>query len=182
MTLNDFLELDKNFNEASFLTKVDNVFIKLFTAIMLNNLEEVRHFISDDIYNYYKNINMNFIEKNQRQMYEELNVKSSRINFIDKDDSKYIIYVDLDARYMDYILDLDTGNCILGDNTRRVEEHYQLKFIKNINVLKQDIIRKCSNCGGVIDVNDSGRCRYCRSIYDLERYDWILESIEKRLN
>jgi len=115
-------------------------------------------------------------------MYEELNVKSSRINFIDKDDSKYIIYVDLDARYMDYILDLDTGNCILGDNTRRVEEHYQLKFIKNINVLKQDIIRKCSNCGGVIDVNDSGRCRYCRSIYDLERYDWILESIEKRLN
>jgi len=61
MTLNDFLELDKNFNEASFLTKVDNVFIKLFTAIMLNNLEEVRHFISDDIYNYYKNINMNFI-------------------------------------------------------------------------------------------------------------------------
>lgn len=181
MTLIDFLNIDKDFNEAMFLTKVDNIFIKLFTGIMLNELEDVRHFISNNIYNYYKNINMQLLSKNQRQMYEELNVKNSKIISIKKDDLKYIIEVNLDARYMDYILDLETGNCICGDNTRRIEEHYCLTFVRNINVSKQNMIRKCSSCGAVIDVNDSGRCTYCHSIYNLDDYDWILDKIEKRL-
>ena len=36
------------FNEAMFKTKVDNIFVKLLTAVMKGKLEEVDHFISDE--------------------------------------------------------------------------------------------------------------------------------------
>ena len=54
----------QEFNEAIFKTKVDNIFVKLFTAIMKGNLTEVDHFISDNVYNKYNEYseinNMNY--------------------------------------------------------------------------------------------------------------------------
>lgn len=171
----------KEFNEAKFLSKVDNVFVKLFTAVMLDELDKVKHFISDSIYDDYKNRNIKLNNINRRQMYDEINVKSSRINDIKQEDNKYIIEVLLDARYMDYILDLNTGNKVSGDDTKRKDEKYKLIFKKDINALNQGEVRRCPGCGNPMDINNSGKCDYCRTIYNLEDYDWILDSIEKRL-
>lgn len=171
----------KDFNSAMFLSKIDNVFVKIFTAVMLDELEDVKHFMSDDVYNIFKNRNIQLNNKGQRQMYDEINVKSSSINSIKEDNNYYIIEVKLDARYMDYILDLNSGEKISGDDTRRIEVPYILTFKKNISSATQGIVRRCPGCGHPIDVNDSGKCEYCGSIYNLEDYDFILEKIEKRL-
>ena len=72
----------KDFNSAIFLSKVDNVFVKIFTAVMLDELEDVKHFMSDDVYNTFKNRNIDLNNRGQRQMYDEINVKSSSINSI----------------------------------------------------------------------------------------------------
>ena len=40
-----------DFNEAMFKTKVDNIFVKLYTCIMKGDLTDVKHFISKDLYN-----------------------------------------------------------------------------------------------------------------------------------
>ena len=45
----------QEFNEALFKTKIDNIFVKLFTAIMKGDLKKVDHFISDEVYNKYNN-------------------------------------------------------------------------------------------------------------------------------
>ena len=45
-----------DFNEAMFKTKVDNMFVKLLTAVMKGDLTEVDHFISDDGYHKYEDI------------------------------------------------------------------------------------------------------------------------------
>ena len=37
------------FNEAMFKTKVDNIFVKLFTSIMKGNLDDVKHFINGSV-------------------------------------------------------------------------------------------------------------------------------------
>ena len=37
------------FNEAMFKTKVDNIFIKLYTSIMKGDLSDVAHFIGDSL-------------------------------------------------------------------------------------------------------------------------------------
>ena len=61
MSIDEFIQIDKSFNEAMFLTKIDNVFVKLLTAAMLDEMDSVKHFISDDVYNIYKNQNNEYL-------------------------------------------------------------------------------------------------------------------------
>lgn len=178
MTIEELKKLDSTFSESMFLTKVDHIFIQLFTSIMLNELETVKHFITDDIYNRYKVMVDSFAEHNKRQMYDELNVKSSKIISIDEKDNKYFINVYLEARYMDYILDLNSGEKISGYDDHRIQVDYILEFVRNINVLSQGMVRKCPGCGANIDVNSSGKCEYCGAIYNQSDYDWVLNSIK----
>ena len=83
MRVSEFTNIDNTFNEAMFLTKVNNIFIKFFTSIMTDKLADVDHFIGDNVYNYGENILNKVRSKNYRQMYDELNVKNSRISNIE---------------------------------------------------------------------------------------------------
>ncbi len=165
------------FNEAMFKTKVDNIFVKLYTAIMKGNLEEVSHFISDDVREKFSSYLSTLNSKNERQMYDELNVKNTTILNRYTEDDKEIVEVELISRYMDYIIDKDTGKLITGDDTRRVEKRNILIFEKKINTKDLSLVRKCPGCGASISVNTSGKCEYCGSIFNLEDYDYILVSI-----
>ncbi len=178
MRVNEFVNIDNTFNEAMFLTKVNNIFIKFFSCIMSDKLSTVDHFISDNVYNYGENIISKVRDKNCRQMYDELNVKNSRINNIEVTDNEYIIDVYLEARYMDYIIDLNTGNVVSGNDSSRIEVDYNLRFVKKISSLEQGIARKCPACGAPMNVNKSGKCDYCGSIYNQEDYDFVLDDIK----
>lgn len=174
----EFSNIDKTFNEAMFMTKVNNIFIKFFTAIMMDNLVEVDHFIGDEVYNYGENILKSCRKNNYRQMYDELNVKSSRINSIEATDEAFIINVYLESRYMDYILDIDSGNLVSGNDSSRIQVDYMLTFIKKRNASNGGIAKKCPACGAPMDVNNKGLCEYCGAIYNQEDYDWVLEKLQ----
>ena len=144
---------------------------------MLDEMDTVKHFISEDIYNMYQSRVDSLNSLGHRQMYDELNVKTSRIRSIEVLDDKYVIIVDLQARYMDYILDLESGNKVSGNDSSRIEVGYTLKFVKDASATVQGMVRRCPGCGSPMDVNNDGKCSYCGGIYNLEDYDWILVSI-----
>ena len=178
MSIDELKKVDNTFDESTFYSKVNNVFIKLMTARMIGNLDDVKHFVSDELYK--EEVNRNLEHKNNgiKQMYDELNVKDSKITEIEVNDNVYTIKVFLQSRYMDYIIDLDSGNLVSGNDTSRIQRDYVLVFSKNKNALEQSSIRRCPGCGASIDVNSSGVCDYCGTTYNLEKYDWILNSIE----
>ena len=165
------------FNEAMFKTKVDNIFVKLLTAVMKENLEEVDHFISDDVYKKYNDYIINLKNNNERQIYDELNVKNTIILSRNIIEEKEIVEVEIISRYMDYIISNNTGDLIRGDDTKRIEKTYTLTFEKKLNTKEKSIVRKCPGCGASISVNTSGKCEYCGTIYNLEDYDYILTNI-----
>lgn len=167
----------EEFNEAMFKTKVDNVFVKLYTAIMKGNLDEVSHFISDEVQSKYNAYIENLNAKNLRQMYDELNVKNTKVLSREITAEKEVVKVELISRYMDYLIDKDTGNVVSGDDTRRVERTNYLTFEKKIGAKEIGLVRKCPGCGASLSVNTSGKCEYCGTIYNLEDYDYILVSI-----
>ena len=78
---------------------------------------------------------------------------------------------------MDYIINLDTGDTIRGDDTRRIEKTNILTFEKRLNTKNNNLVMKCPGCGASINVNNSGKCEYCDTIFDLEDYDYILVSL-----
>ena len=167
----------EDFNEAMFKTKVDNIFVKLYTCIMKGDLTDVRHFISEELYNNYINKINELISHNKRQMYDEINVKNTMIINRKILEDKEIIDVEIVSRYMDYIIDINTGDLISGDDTRRIERRNILGFEKKLNTKDFGIVRKCPGCGASINVNNTGKCEYCDTIFNLDDYDYILVSI-----
>ena len=110
------------FNEAMFKTKVDNIFVKLYTCIMKQDLSDVSHFIGDSLQNKIEEEINNLKNKNQRQIYDEINVKNTYIINRDINENKEVVTVEIISRYMDYIIDIDTGELVSGDDTRRIEK------------------------------------------------------------
>lgn len=165
-------------NEAMFKTKVDNIFVKVYTSIMKQDLSDVAHFIGDNLQNKLQIQIDNLKKRNQRQIYDELNVKNTYIlNRIIQND-KEVVVVELISRYMDYIIDMDTGDLVSGDDTRRIEKRNILTFEKKLSVKDIGIVRKCPGCGASISVNTSGKCEYCDTIFNQEDYDYVLVSID----
>ena len=168
------------FNEAMFKTKVDNIFVKLYTCIMKQDLSDVLHFISDDLEKHYNKIIEDLKSQKKRQMYDELNVRFTRIVDRQVKGNKEVVTVELTSRYMDYIIDMNTGDLISGNDNSRIEKVNTLVFEKSLDVKKIGIVRMCPGCGNSMSVNTSGVCDYCGAVFNQEDYDYVLTSIKVR--
>lgn len=164
----------EEFNESMFKTKVDNIFVKLYTCIMKEDLSDVAHFISAELQSELDTKIENLKSQNKRQIYDEINVKNT--NIIDRkiEEDKEIVEVEIISRYMDYIIDKNTGNTISGDDSRRIEKRNILIFEKKTNTKEIGLVRKCPGCGASISANTSGKCAYCDTIFNWEDYDYVL--------
>lgn len=175
--MEELIKIDPSFNEAMFITKVNNIFVMLYSSVMMDDLNKVRHFLSDELETRYENILKDLNRRNVRQMYDELNVKSTIIRDIIINDDSIKISVDLTSRYMDYLVDKTTNEFLSGFNDHRIMKLNKLEFTKKRGKNYQSSVQKCPGCGANIDVNSSGKCSYCGAIFDTENYDWILTSI-----
>ena len=165
------------FNEAMFKTKVDNIFVKIYTAITEQDLTEVEHFMSSSLKEQLEKKIDNLKSNQQREIYDEINVKDTAILKREIKDDKEIVTVKIISRYMDYIMDDNTGDTISGDDTRRIEKNNILTFEKSTNAKDIGLVRKCPGCGASISVNTTGKCEYCGTIFNQEDYDYVLVSI-----
>ncbi len=171
---------DSAFSEATFKSYVNNMFVKIFTAVMLDELESVKHFMSEDVYLQFRGQLDQLNQKNLRQMYDELNVKSTEIVDFQMKEGEYVVFVKLTSRYMDYLIKKDTGDFVQGNNQSRVQVEYFLTLTKKSTFLTQKAVRKCPGCGASISVNTNGICEYCGAVYNLVDYDYILTSIVRQ--
>ncbi len=164
--------------ESELISKFSNIYIMLLFGIMSNDIMRVKHFLSDEMYEKYQNIVDNNIKNKEIQMYDELNVKE--INIIDKTitDKYEEIKVKLIARYMDYVIDMETKKFKRGINTSRVETTNYLTFRKLLNANQKDFYT-CSSCGANLDINFTGICPYCKNVVSVEDSDYILVSLDK---
>ena len=175
--MNELINLDSTFTESSFKTKVDNIFVMLHMSLMTDNMRRVDHFINDEVYNEFNNRLTILNNNNERQMFDELNVKSTDIINIEILEDKFIITVRLVSRYMDYVVDKTTLKYKRGNNSSRIEKENILIFEKKRSAKIQRVVRFCTNCGHPMDVNKSGYCEFCHSSYNQEDYDWVLTKI-----
>ena len=110
--LKKLVEEDKDFAEAKFRAKVDNMFIQTYTGVMKQDLSKVEHFLSKSMLNKYNEIIENLKSKNQMQIYDELNVSDTNIIGMQELEDRFIIKVSLLTKYLDYIIAKDTKKYI----------------------------------------------------------------------
>ena len=174
----EIIKYDCNFNESMFLTRINNIFVLLHTAIMTDNLNLVKHYLNEDLINKYQSIIDSNKNNNVFQMFDEFNVKISSINNVKITDEKIIIYVSLTSRYMDYKIDRNTRKYVSGNNQSRNEYNFILTFEKPIISKDLKTIRKCPSCGASLDIMKTGECPYCHQIFNAKDYDYILTNIQ----
>ena len=144
-----------DFDQNEFNSKVINMVVQFFTCIMKNNLDDVKHFIKEQPLEYGNSIINEMSKLNRRKMYDELNIRNLKILNTTQDDNNYIYDVSIEARYLDYVMDIDSGDIISGNDNERIMKVYKLKIIKNKRAKEQGIIRRCPGCGNSLDVNMS---------------------------
>ena len=176
--LDNLIREDNTFSEAKFKAKVDNVYIKLYTGVMKQDLENIRHFLSDEVYEKYNSKIKQLQAANQIQVYDELNVSDTNIINIEELDDHFEITVRLLTKYLDYRIAKDTKKFISGNRDVREEKYVTLKFSKIKNAKALGNARRCTGCGANIDLNKNGVCEYCGSVYVLRDYDWVLDEIK----
>ncbi len=175
--MNEILKYDSEFTESKFITYVNNVFIQVHLAIVTKELENIKHFVSDNLYNkLIQKVNI-LNEQNLTQMYDEINVAQTDILSYQIDNDIMIIEVNIVSRYLDYLMD-SNGNYKSGNMDARVQKNNHLVFTKKINFKQPQTVNRCPGCGASIDVNLNGKCPYCGTIYNLEDKNWILSSLE----
>ena len=176
MSIDEYRSIDKDFDLEIFLSNVSNMFIKYYSAISLNKLDTIKHFVNDELFNKaLDEVNTNK-NNNITHMYDMLNVKESNIISIDELDNSYVIKIKLIARYLDYYINSDGK--ISGNDKERVTVPYLIELTKNKDSKEINTIKKCPNCGASLLINDSGKCRYCGSTYNLMDRNFIITKIE----
>ena len=156
--IDNILKYDSDFTESSFKTFIDNVFIQIHLSIMTKEIENIKHFVSSEIYTKIENKVNELSSKGLIQMYDETNVKETIIENVEILEDKINIKVKLISRY----------------NSSRIEKNNYLTFTKAINSKELGTVRKCPGCGVTLDINRSGKCEYCGSTFDLDKKGWVL--------
>ena len=169
---------DKDFAEAKFRAKVDNMFIQTYTGVMKQDLSKVEHFLSKEMFEKYSKKVENLKSKNQLQIYDELNVSDTNIINIEELKDRFVIKVSLLTKYFDYILTNDSKKYVSGDRDVRVEKRVRITLSKIKNAKSMEEARKCDGCGANMDLNKTGVCEYCGTVFELKNYDWVIENIQ----
>ena len=175
MNINNY---DPTINNSMFLSKVDNIFILLYTGIMFDDLNRVKHKMTPELFEKYKEILDENNSKNVRQMYDEINVKTSSITNITKTEDKIIVKVMLICRYMNYLVDKTTLKFKSGNDDTREEHTLTLTLEKRVDAKDIKVSMHCPACGSPANVNAYGVCPYCGTRFNTEDFDYILTNIE----
>ena len=173
----EIIKYDSSFTEATFLTKAEHIYMMMLDAVMEKDLNEVKHYLSEKVYEYLNSMVSDYTSRNVIRIFDETNVKTSSIDSYYTDEETINIVVNLTSRYMDYFID-DDGNYLYGTNDHRVEREHRIVFTKKFNVKHLNEARPCPSCGHSLDVNASGVCPYCKQVIDMSNYDYIVSEID----
>lgn len=165
------ITLGENFDVRKFYNHIFNIYKDIQIAWMNNNLDSVRHLMSDEMFNMYKMQLMTLTNKHQKNMMEDIQFVDAKIMEIRDNGNKREFDIMLRVTCYDYIIDENTNEVLRGNKNLRNEYLYKLSFIKtntSINTLK------CPNCGAKIGDGNSVKCEYCNSVIVKDSNEYIL--------
>lgn len=175
--MNEILKYDEDFSESKFITYANNVFIQIYTSLMTKEIENIKHFVTPEVYNTLEDRINTLNQRGLIQMYDELNVAETDILNYQIQDNQMVIQVKILSRYLDYLMNQE-GIYVSGNKDSRITKNNYLTFAKKINFKKVEGVNKCPGCGASIDVNATGICPYCGTTYNQEDKNWIVSSMK----
>ena len=171
---------DADFNETAFLGRVTTAFMQLQQAWCNQNLEPVRPFVSDGIWERFSLQIREQKDAGYRDYMEHIQVLDAQIAQIESDQVFDTLTVMVHASAVDYRVALESGKRLSGATQPEPFTEYW-SFIRRPGAKTLQggglIEGNCPNCGAGLRLNEAAECEACNSLVKSGEYDWVLAEI-----
>ncbi len=172
---------DATFVPMAFLGRVQKAFLRIQHAWCNQDLDDVRAFISDGIY---ERFSLQILEQKEfgwRDHMENIRILHCDVDSLDDSEHFDTLNVRITASAVDYRQSLDTGKRIGGSSAPETFTEYW-SFIRRTGVTtdpdKPGLMEgNCPNCGAAIEHSQSANCQYCEAHLRSGAFDWVLAEI-----
>ena len=173
---------DPDFDEAVFLQRVVNGFVKTQYAWSEQDLRQCRAFISDGVRERFELYIAMQKAENIRNRMKDVEVDDSQVVSVTCDRHFDTIHVRIKASAISYNEDLDTAKRVSGNSDRTRTSFTEIwSFSRRpgakTNPSASIFQGRCPNCGGPVEIVDVAKCPQCQSIVNSGQYDWVLSEI-----
>lgn len=178
-TMGALQQKDPSFDVGAFQARVGLVFAQFQIAWSTRNLLGMRPFMSDALFSTQQYWISAYLAQRLRNCTDGARITNLQIVKVASDPYYDAITVRLWGAGLDYTVS-DDGRVVSGNRSKeRVYTEYWT-FIRGTNrkgPTRTDLA--CSNCGGPLQVNMVGQCRFCNVKITTGEFDWVLSRIEQ---
>ncbi len=176
--LNGKLSSIPGFDKAEFLKKADFAFLEVQKAWASKNMNKVRRFMSDGVYQRFHAQQLMMSKLSQTNEITHLHLKKVKIAYAEKEGITDILHVQYEAEIADNFI---------SEKFPKLNQKYKESFVEFWTYVRRrsdtpkDIFysQACPNCMAPLpeDMGESAKCPACSTFTNLGEYDWVLSEI-----
>lgn len=170
---------DPEFSSLYFLTFAKKVFVDIQNAWSARDLSSVEGVMHQNLYEQTQKQVDKKIADHVTNKIERICVDKSYMNsyWTDAEHENVIVYIQ--AGFVDYQVNDDTGAVILGNTRDKCTMSYRMTFSRTLDskTEKGGAVEKsmtCPNCGAPMKGTSFGKCEFCGSVITTGKYGWVL--------
>lgn len=107
-----------------------NNFINIHNAFMEYDYDMLRKYLTKDLYDYYYEQLEGLKKRKYKNIIKDYEVLNTKIYQVINEHDMLIVNVYLNIRMFDYMIDINTGECINGDENNQIDYEFELSFVK----------------------------------------------------
>ena len=135
-------------------------YVEIQKAWMNRDLSNVRHLLTDEMYNMYQMQIETLIEDDQINVMSNFEFVCGRVQYMETTNNDETYKIILCVNCKDYIKSASNNKVISGKKNATITYIYELTFIRNTNSNKAI---NCPSCGALVDNQMSATCPYCNN-------------------
>lgn len=161
-------------NSGMIKNKLLDVYKVTQKAISENDEKTLKEYCTDRMFIKVSNILKMCKEYNYKNIIEDIDIKDSKITFVNHNAVETKISITAIISLKDYIID-SSGKLINKSSDKTQRLLCELTFIQENHLTQTKTKTKCQNCGAPIDKNIE-KCQYCGTPNDIKikRNEWLL--------
>jgi predicted lipid-binding transport protein (Tim44 family) len=168
---------DPEFEPESFMQKAEMAYLLVKRAYQDRNVHAARAFLSPQLWQQWSQEVNQLTANHQRPVLENLNVRGLEALDIAHPDQGDMIQVHFDVVAATHFDDDQTGKRLSGTTEdQRFGEVWEFWRAPGAKTVASGgaTASKCPNCGGLLKLNEDGKCDWCGADIASGKYDWVV--------
>ena len=180
--MSEYEKLDPNFSAADLREKLSNVYVQMQNCCTARNIESLRPYFTDAIYQQFDRQIRDLIANRQINYVDRISVLDVDLRGWFQEGGDDHLVAEIKTRITDYTVNEDTGAVVSGSKTAERFMTYEWDLSRPTGSLTEKAgevtERHCPNCGAPLSVNESAKCPYCDSVITFADHDWTIYAVK----